>query len=77
MLPSGDSSQLQTHTLKSEGAEDDTPRYGSQKKVGVDIHTSDNIDFKTKLVTRDKAGHYIIMIKESIQIFLTYERVTS
>ena len=29
------------------------------KKPGVEILTSDEIDFKTKVVTRDKEEHYI------------------
>ena len=37
-----------------------------QKKAGVAILISDNTDFKTKAVKRDKEGHYI-MIKGSIQ----------
>ena len=39
---------------------------GNQKKVGVAILISDKIDFKTKTITRDKEGHYI-MINGSIQ----------
>ena len=39
---------------------------GNQKKAGVAICISDKIDFKTKTITRDKEGHYI-MIKGSIQ----------
>ena len=37
-----------------------------QKKAGVAIFISNNIDFKTKAVKRDQEGHYI-MIKGSIQ----------
>ena len=37
-----------------------------QKKAGVAILRSDKIDFKTKVVKRDKESHYI-MIKGSIQ----------
>ena len=39
---------------------------GNQKKAGVAILISDKMDFKTKTITRDKEGHYI-MIKESVQ----------
>ena len=39
---------------------------GNQKKAGGAILISDNIDFKTKTITRDKEGHYI-MIKGTIQ----------
>ena len=37
-----------------------------QKKAGVAIFISDKIDFKTKVVKRDKEGRYIV-IKGSIQ----------
>ena len=39
---------------------------GNQKKAGVAILTSVEIDFKIKTIIRDKEGHYI-MIKGSIQ----------
>ena len=39
---------------------------GNQKKAGVAIFISYKIDFKTKTITRDKEGHYI-MIKGSNQ----------
>ena len=38
---------------------------GQQKKAGVAILISDNLDFKIKTVTRDKEEHYII-VKGSI-----------
>ena len=38
---------------------------GHQKKAGVAILISDNLDFKIKTVTRDEGGHYNI-IKGSI-----------
>ena len=39
---------------------------GNQKKAGLAILISAKIDFKTKVATRDKEGHYI-MTKGSIQ----------
>ena len=39
---------------------------GDQKKAGVAILISDEIDFEIKAVKRDKKGYYI-MIKGSIQ----------
>ena len=38
---------------------------GRQKKAGVAILLSDNLDFKIKTVTRDEEGHYTI-VKGSI-----------
>ena len=46
--------------------EEDIPSNGNQKKAGVAILVSDEIDFKIMTVTRDKEGH-CIMIKGSIQ----------
>ena len=38
----------------------------NKKEAEVAIFISDKIDLKTKIVTRDKEGHYI-MIKRSLQ----------
>ena len=35
--------------------------HGHSKKAGVSILFSDNVDFKPKLVRRDKEGHYILL----------------
>ena len=40
--------------------------HGNQKKAGVAILISHEIDIKIRTVARDKEGHYIMM-KESIQ----------
>ena len=55
-----------TYRLKVRGWKKIFHANGNQKKSGVAILISDNIDFKIKNVTRDKEGHYI-MIQGSIQ----------
>ena len=55
-----------TYRLKLRGWKKIFHANGNQKKAGVAILISDQIDFKTKTITRDKEGHYI-MIKRSIQ----------
>ena len=55
-----------TYRLKVRGWKQIFHANGNQKKAGAAILISDKIDFKTKSITRDKEGHYI-MIKGSIQ----------
>ena len=55
-----------TYRLKVRGWENIFHANGQDRKAGVAILTSDNVDFKTKSIKKDKEGHYL-MIKGSIQ----------
>ena len=55
-----------TYGLKVGGWEKIFHTNGNQKKAGVASLISDKIDFKIKMITRDKEEHYI-MIKGSTQ----------
>ena len=55
-----------TYRMKVRGWKKIFHANGNQKNAGVAILISDKIDFKIKIITRDKEGHYI-MIKRSIQ----------
>ena len=48
-----------TYRLKLRGWKKIFHANGNQKKAGVAILISDKIDFKLKIITRDKEGHYI------------------
>ena len=55
-----------TYRLKVRGWKKTFHANGNHKKAGVAILLSNKIDVKTKTITRDKEGNYI-MIKGSIQ----------
>ena len=55
-----------TYGLKVRGWKNIFHATGKQKKAGLAIVISDNIDLKIKKITRDEEGHYI-MIKGSVQ----------
>ena len=55
-----------TQRLKIKGSRKIYQENGEQKKAGVTILVSDEIDFKATKIKRDKEGHYI-MVKGSMQ----------
>ena len=62
MLPTRDSSiEQDIHQLKVKGWEKTYHAHGLSKKAGVSILISDKVDFKPKLVRRDKEGHFILL----------------
>ena len=58
-------SELKPHRPKMKGWKTIFHAKGNGKKSGVAILISDKIDFKTKIITKDKERHYI-MIKGSV-----------
>ena len=65
-----------TYRLKVRGWQKIFHANGNKKKAGVAILISDKLDFKIKNVTRDKEGHYIMIMgsiqKEDITIINKY-----
>ena len=55
-----------THRLKVRGREKTFHANGQDRKAGVAILISDKIDFKMKVIKKDKEGH-LLMVKGSIQ----------
>ena len=49
-----------THRLEGKGWKKTLHANGKEKKAGVAVLTSDQINFKTKAIVRDKEGHYIM-----------------
>ena len=51
----------ETYRLKVKGWKNILHSNGDQKKAEVVIFISDNIDFETKAMKRDKEGYYILI----------------
>ena len=67
MLPPRDPSQIKRYTqTKSKRMEKNISCKWKGKKPGVSVLISNKIDFKSKVILKDKEGHYI-MIKGTIQ----------
>ena len=49
------------HRLKVKGWEKTYHAHGLSKKAGISILISDKVDFKSKLVRRDKKGHFVLL----------------
>ena len=53
---------------------------GSKKKTGVAVLISENIDFKLKLIGKDREGHYILIKEKStiaiLNIYVPNTRTT-
>ena len=70
MLPTRDASQdKRLKQSESEGLETNFPSNGQEKKAGVAILISDEIDFQRRAIKRDPEGHFIIL-KGRISFFL-------
>ena len=54
-----------TYRLKVWGWKKISHANGNQKKAGVAILTSDEIDFKIKTIARDQEGHYVMIKGQS------------
>lgn len=50
-----------THRLKVKGWQKISHSNSNRKKAGVAILASEKIDFKTKISTRDKKGHHMMI----------------
>ena len=62
MMSTRDPPQNKRYTqVESEGMEKIFQANEQEKNAGVAILISDKIDFKTKVIKRNKKGHYIIL----------------
>ena len=50
-----------SHRVKVKTWEKTYHTNGRRKKAGISILISDNVDFKSKLIRRDKEGHFILL----------------
>ena len=76
MLPTRDYPQNKRYTqAESEGIEKKFQANGHEKNAELAILISDIIDFKTKAITRDKEGHFIILKGVVQQQYITLANI--
>ena len=71
MLHTGNLRDKDRHYLRVKGWETIFQANGLKKQAGVAILISDKIDFQPKVIKKDKAGHFLLIIGKILQVELS------